>query len=115
MNENRDDPAVIAAMANMGVAQLRTRIVAGQWPPHLIGTADRWLKQQDQESERVALASQSEQIEISRLTKDAAIRASSAAERQAIAAEKANQRATIALALAAISIMMTIVSMFVGK
>jgi hypothetical protein len=115
-----DDPAIIAAMESLGVAQLRTRIAGGAWPSHLMGAADRWLTQQDQEAERVRDASQREQIEIARSAKDAAVlaseaasRAAAAAERQAVAAENANKRATAALIIAALSITTTIIGIMV--
>jgi hypothetical protein len=76
--------------------------------------AIRWLAQKDEESERLRLASQAEQIEIARSAKDAAWTAAEAALRAATAAERANTRATIALIIAAISIAITVASSFVS-
>lgn len=71
--------------------------------------AIRWLAERDQEEARRKDVSQAEQIEVARSAKDAAWAAAKAAERAAAAAETANRRATIALALAAISILATII------
>jgi hypothetical protein len=79
-----------------------------------------WLKNKDQEAERLRDASQEEQIEIARSASPAAERAavaaeraSAAAERQAIAAERANARASIALVIAIISIVATAIGIWI--
>jgi hypothetical protein len=83
--------------------------------------AIKWLSAKSQEAGRLRDASDAEQIEIARAASKAAERsavaaerASAAAERQAAAAERANTRATIALAIAIISILATAFNIWVA-
>lgn len=97
-----------AFFEGLGESELRRRINTGGWPQTLLALAMKWLDRRDQESERLKLASQAEQIEIARSAKDAAWAAARAAERAATAAEAANRRATIAIVTAVVSIIITI-------
>ena len=107
MSPSIDEESIIAQMEEKGEKQVRLLIASGGWPTHLNLIATKWLKEKDQELERLRSTFNSEQIAIARSAKDAAVlasqaaaRAADAAERQACAAEKANIRATIALIIA---------------
>jgi hypothetical protein len=121
MTPSRNDEIIIAQMEEKGEKQVRLLMASGGWPTQLNQIAVKWLREKDQEAERLKETSQSEQAEIARSAKDAAWtaakaaeRASEAANRQAVAAERANTRATIALAIAAISMAATIISIWIA-
>jgi hypothetical protein len=90
-----------AGMEQAGVTNVREDLKQGRIPPAYRYSASRWLAEKEREENLRRDASISEQMELMR-------RASSAAERQAIAAERANTRATIALVIAIISMAVTI-------
>jgi cysteinyl-tRNA synthetase len=107
-------------LEKLGPAQIRLLLSNGGWPNNLNIQAIEWLAEKDQESARLKDASQAEQAELAKEANAAASRAASAAERaaeaaerQAIAAEKANTRATIALAIAIVSIIATVVGIWI--
>ena len=81
----------------LGVSQVRSNYDRNLISAEFTQLAAHWLAEKDRGMEARRDASISEQIAEMR-------RASSATERQAIAAERANTRATIALAIAIISI-----------
>jgi hypothetical protein len=98
-----------ARLESFGVARVRLQATTtGFGFPFQISALD-WLAELDDAERARNATSQSEQIDIARSAKDAAWAAAKAAERAAAAAENANKRANIALALAAISIVATII------
>jgi hypothetical protein len=111
-NPMADDSAQIATFEKMGEAAVRLHVNNAGFSQTIHRLAINWLAQKDQESARLIEASQAEQTEIARSSKDAAWAAARAAERAATAAEKANTRAIIALAIAATSIAGTIVNIW---
>jgi hypothetical protein len=105
----------------LGETQVRLRLPTGGWAPALEPIVIAWLAEKEREAARLSEASQAEQIEIARTASlaaqraaTAAERASAAAERQATAAERANTKATIALAIAIISMIATAVITAIG-
>jgi hypothetical protein len=93
---NRND-VWFAEFEALGEEEIRKKVGLGRYSPQHQQAAEEWLRQLDQarseERERRNDESQSEQIEIARSAKEAAWAA-------ARAAETANKRATIALAIA---------------
>jgi hypothetical protein len=92
----------IAELEHMGETQARSNMDRGKISPAYVSLTAKWLGEQERRREE----SQSEQIELMR-------RASAAAERQARAAERANTRSTIALAIAIFSMIITIIGILV--
>jgi aryl-alcohol dehydrogenase-like predicted oxidoreductase len=92
----------IAQLETLGETQVRSDLNHGRIPPAFVHLASTWLAGKDREAERRTEASNSEQMELMR-------RASAAAERQATAVERANNKATIALAIAIASMVITII------
>jgi hypothetical protein len=141
MSGTPSEADIVAQLERHGEAQVRLLIASGQYPTPLNRIALKWLAEKDQEARTRNDASQSEQTEIAREAKNAAVLAASAAkeaaaaadrqavavdrqadaadrqaeaaERAAAAAETANRRATIALAIAIISIIATVVGIIV--
>ena len=98
-----------ARLEGMGVQLVRSELERGKIPPHWVHLTATWLSSKDKEAEAQREASNSEQMELARRASEAADRAATAAERQAIEARRANKRATIALAIAIVSIIATTV------
>jgi len=97
----------IAQLEGMGVTLVRSELERGKISPHRVHLTATWLSAKDKEAEAGREASKSEQIELARRASEAADRAATAAELQAIEARRANKRATIALVIAIISIIAT--------
>jgi hypothetical protein len=129
-----DERQFIQRLETLGVTEVRLKLPIGGWAPALEPIVTKWLADKEREAERSREASQAEQIEIARSASNAAERAAAAAERasaaaerqaaasqrqaeaadrQAEAADRANTRATIALAIAIISIIATVSGMAV--
>jgi hypothetical protein len=76
--------------------------------------AQAWLDELEEarraEAERKAEAVQTEQMELARVAKDAAVAAGKTAEHAVVAAERANRRATIALAVAVVTMIAALAS-----
>jgi hypothetical protein len=85
----------------MGETQVRSNLDHGRLSPAAIFPASQWLA--DRERKREAL--QAEQMELMR-------RDSASAERQARAAEQANTKATIAIVIAGLSMIVTVVGLW---
>ena|ERR1700747_938282 len=92
----------IADLERKGETQVRDDLKHGRTSEPFHDIVRRWLS----ERERSREASHSEQMELNR-------RASSAAERQARAAESANKRATIAIIIAITSAIITAINIWV--
>jgi hypothetical protein len=115
---SEDNAEFIAYLEGLGKTQVRSMLNDGL-PLSLLHITRKWLADKELDSERLEAASTEEQIAIACSAKEAAWtaaraaeRASSAAERQAVAAERANTRATIVLAIAIISIIATIIGIW---
>jgi hypothetical protein len=103
---NMSDPKqqIIDRMEQLGPAQVRLLVQSGGLPSGWEIHAVEWLAKKDQEERRTTTSVIAEQTEIARS-------AVAAAERQAIAAESANTRATWALVISIISIVITVVGL----
>ena len=95
----------IAELEKQGETRVRDNLAHGHIAPAWGHVASTWLSEKERESERRREASNSEQIDLMR-------RASTAAERQAIAAERANTRATIALVIAILSMIVSAIGIW---
>lgn len=95
-----------------GEPKLRLLMQNGGWPQSLHLKTVEWLARRDQDVSIRQEASQVEQIDIARSSKDAAWASAKAAERAAAAAEAANTRATTALIVAIVSIIITVVGLW---
>ncbi len=93
-------------LAEMGETQVKSDLDRGKISPAYVFFASKWLSDREREAKRWRDASQAAQLELIR-------RASAAAERQAIATERANTRATIALVIAITAMAVTIVDIWV--
>jgi hypothetical protein len=121
----------IAQLESMGVATARSNMERGEFSPNVVHLVSQWLGDKERESAR----RRSEEIEIARFASAAAERAAVAAERAASeaartstaaerqagateraagAAERANTRATIAVIIAALSMIATLISIWVN-
>jgi hypothetical protein len=98
-----------AQLEGMGVQLVRSELERGKIPPHWVHLTATWLSSKDKEAEAQREASNSEQTELARRASEAADRAATAAELQPVEARRANKRATIALAIAIVSIIATTV------
>ena len=96
-----------------GEPKLRMLIENGGWPQSLQLRTVQWLARKTAAREATKSALDAEQIEIARSAKDAAWASARAADRAAIAAEKANRRSLAALRVAIFSIILTAVSVAV--
>ena len=103
----RSGTRVDCSAGRYGVALVRSELERGKISPHRVHLTATWLSAKDKEAEAGREASKSEQIELARRASEAADRAATAAELQAIEARRANKRATIALVIAIISIIAT--------
>jgi hypothetical protein len=103
----------LAELDRMGVSLVRSEFERKQIPPHLLQLTGTWLSAKDREAEARRAASGTEQIELMRIASQAAERATAAAERQATASEKANTRATLALIIASISFVATVIGIWI--
>jgi hypothetical protein len=115
-----ENEQIIARLEQLGPQQVRLLVSSGGLPTGWNVRIAEWLAIKDQEAQRLAAISQSEQTEIARSASNAAERAAAAAERasvaaerQAVAAERANTRATAALVIAIISIIATVIGMVI--
>jgi hypothetical protein len=97
-----------AQMENKGSAQVRTLMQAGIWPAQHMHIALEWLKEKDQEAERLTTASNAEMAATASRAASAAERAVAAAEEQARTAKHALITAVVATAIAAIALMVSI-------
>jgi hypothetical protein len=88
----------IAALEKRGKTQIRSELDHGQIPPRFVSLASQWLSEKERESEH-------EHADVMRRTLDAT-------ERQAKAAERANTRSTIAILIAAGSVIVSLLSLF---
>lgn len=95
----------IRDLEERGQEQVRSDLDHGKISPSVTYVASRWLAEREREAERRREASNSEQIELMR-------RASAAAEAQATEARRANTRATIALVMAIISIIVSAIGIW---
>jgi hypothetical protein len=107
-----EEKAWFSEMGKMGRDRVRAGLDHGTIPPAFVSLSWDWLSEQEAEEKRRLEVSTSEQIEIARRASEAADRAASAAERQARAAERANTRATIALAIAILSIIVSAIGIW---
>ena len=103
----------IVQLERTGVKLVRSELEGGKISPHLVHLTATWLSAKDREAEAQREASNSEQIELARRASEAAERAATASEVQAIEARRANKRATVALAIAIISIIATAISIWI--
>jgi hypothetical protein len=113
--DDRDTKAFFAHLGSMGEAQVRLLMSTGGFPPQRNAHIIWWLAKQDEENQGVNEAVQSEQLEIARSAKDASWVAANAAKRAALAAEAANKRATIAIVIAAVSIIVTGFGLWISR
>jgi hypothetical protein len=90
-----------AGLDERGVTQVRFELEHGQIPPRFVHLASKWLSDKEREAKDRA----EEQMEVMNVIP-------AAAERQATAAEKANTRANIALLIAAVSLIVSIIGLF---
>lgn len=97
----------------LGVDGVRGMIAAHRFPHVMELHAIEWLAQRDSLERWRNESSQAEQTELARAASEAASRAASAAERQARAADAANTRATMALIVAAVSMIASIIGIWV--
>lgn len=118
----------IADLERRGRTQVRHDLDHGGIAPAFVFIASNWLSEKEHEAERRSEASRSEQLETAKRASAAAeraaaaaekaaseaARAATAAERQATAAERANKKATIALAIAIISMATTAIVTVIG-
>jgi hypothetical protein len=95
-----------AQLEQAGVSNMREEFNQGRIQSAYHNLTSRWLAEKEREENSRKDASIVEQIELMR-------RASAAAERQAMAAERANTRATIALKIAIVSAIITIIGILV--
>lgn len=95
--------AYIAELERMGPSQVRSDLDHGRISPAIAHIASQWLAERERDAEH----RQAEQTEIMR-------RASVAAERQAAAAEGADKKANIAIVISAVSIIATIIGIWVA-
>jgi hypothetical protein len=86
----------IAQLEKMGLTEAKSLRDRGEISPAYVFLTSTWIADEEREAKARAEVLQSEQMELTR-------RSSDAAERQATAAERANTRATIAIWVAAIS------------
>jgi hypothetical protein len=93
--------AWIAELEKMGLVQAKYRLDRKEISPAYVFLTSTWVSEQEQEEKRREEARQSEQMELKR-------RDSAAIERQATAAEQANTRASIAIWIAGISLIVSI-------
>ena len=109
---NQHDPQFIseirAQLAKHGAAQVRTLMQTGGWPTHLNLIALEWLKEKDQEVERLTTSSQAEMAATASRAATAAERAAAAAEAQARTAKHALITAIAATIIAAIALIVSI-------
>jgi uncharacterized protein (DUF1697 family) len=109
---NQNDPQftsdIRAQLEKHGAAQVRTLIQSGNWPTNLTPIALEWLKEKDQEAERLTAASQSEMADAASRAATAAERAAAAAEAQARTARHALITAIAATLIAAIALIVSI-------
>ena len=111
-----------AQLEGMGVPLVKSEFERGKFSPAFVHSTSVWLAAKDKEAEERREASNSAQMELARRASAAAERAATeaerasaaaersatAAERQATAAERANIRANIAIAIAIISLIITV-------
>lgn len=98
----KQERAWIVRLEEIGETRVRSELDHGKISSAFIHLTSKWLSERERAAEHRKEASISEQIELMR-------RASAAAERQAIAAERANRRATIALVIAIAAMIVTII------
>src|SRR5215813_13474397 len=91
----------IARLEQMGVPAVRAEIERGKISPHWVHPTATWLFAKEREAEERREASGSAQTELARI-------ASEAAEHATIVARRANRRASFAIAIATISLLLTI-------
>ena len=92
-------------LKNMGVTQAKLLWNRGEISPAYRYITSTWIADEERQAEGRAQALQSEQMELMK-------RSSVAAERQAIAAKRANARASFALFIAAVSLIVSIFALF---
>ncbi len=97
----------IVELARMGETRVRSDLDRAKISAAYIHLATQWLSDKERETGRLREASQSEQMELMR-------RDSAASERQAIATERANTRANFALCIAIISIIVSVIGIWVA-
>lgn len=90
-----------------GEPKIRMLFENGGWPQSLQLRTVQWLARKAAAREATKSALDAEQIEIARSAKDAAWASARAADRAAVAAEKANKRSIVALVVATLSIALT--------
>ncbi len=97
-----------AQMEAKGPAQVRLLMQSGGWPPHLSKITVDWLREKDQEAERLTASCNAEMAATASRAASAAERAASAAEEQAKTARQALTTAIVATAIAAIALIVSI-------
>jgi hypothetical protein len=97
----------ILQLEELGVTQVRSLLENDKISPGFVHVSSQWLADKDREAEGRREASRAEQMELMR-------RASVAAEAQATEARRANMRATIALAIAIISIIVSAIGIWLA-
>jgi len=95
--------AYIAELERMGPSQVRSDLDHGRISPAIAHIASQWLAERERDAEH----RQAEQAEVMR-------RATIAAERQAAAVEGANKKANLAIVISVISIIATIVGIWIA-
>lgn len=100
--------AIRKQMEQYGAGVLRTMLESGQWPSALNHYAWDWLKEKDQEAERLTADSQAGMAATASRAAAAAERAAAAAESQADTASRALNWAKIANAIAAVAVTISI-------
>jgi ATPase subunit of ABC transporter with duplicated ATPase domains len=99
------DPDYYKEFEKLGRQRVEDDLAADRYSKQRRAHAEQWLQRLDQARSD---ASQASQANTASSAADAAWRAAKAAERAADAAEKANIRANISLAIATVSIIVTI-------
>jgi hypothetical protein len=92
----------IADLEKQGVTQVRSDIEHGRISPQYVNLGSKWLSGKEREAERRNEASRAEQTGLMRRTTEAT-------ERQATQARRANITAIIALVIAGVSLIVSIV------
>lgn len=105
-DENRS--VIRAQLEKHGVNQVRLLMQSGNWATQLNQIALEWLKEKDQEAERLTAASQADMAAAASRAAVAAERAATAAEAQARTAKHALITAIAATVIAAIALAVSI-------
>ena len=108
------DDRTLRRWEELGPDVVRTMLNTGGIVQALnVGTIE-WLAEKDREALAKGTAEQQEQLDVAKSSRDAAWASAGAAKRSADAAEGANRRATIALVVAGLSMMVAVCAIYVA-